>query len=215
MKQQFIKIWSWMTELGLNAYELLVLSIIHSYTTFKGGFDGSVSWIARWADLTAEQTQEVIDGLIEKRLVYLLRRNSGINVYKTTFLEGSAGVMAPAPKAHIINTIDSIDPIDNKSLKSISIDPIDPIDPIDNKSFKSISIDPIVSDGRPGSREGEKKNALPADAEKTKPRFTPEEIAELIAPYGCITDVPLEELSRRVRAWEERTGQQLSFGSPS
>ncbi len=238
MKQQFIKIWSWMLGLGLDTQELLALSIIHSYTSFKGGFDGQLSWIARWLNLTAEQTEEVIARLIRRRLVYLVKRSCGTEVYKSTFLEGGGSLKPPEGKKHIINTIDTIDSID-------SIDPIDPIDSIENKKemykekdidsidpidsidkcFKEMyeekDTDPIDSIGSIDRSAGEtdcaaNKNAFPGAAgRREKRRFTPEQIAEITAPYESITDIPLEELSKRILAWEAREAAKLSAGPAS
>ena len=247
MKQQFIKIWSWMLGLGLDTQELLALSIIHSYTSFKGGFDGQLSWIARWLNLTAEQTEEVIARLIRRRLVYLVKRSCGTEVYKSTFLEGGGSLKPPEGKKHIINTIDTIDPIDTiDTIDSIdSIDSIDPIDSIENKKeiykekdidsidpidsidkcFKEMyekkDTDPIDSIGSIDRSAGEtdcaaNKNAFPGVAgRRERRRFTPEQIAEITAPYESITDIPLEELSKRILAWEAREAAKLSAGPAS
>ncbi|MBR3381431.1 MAG: hypothetical protein IKG85_00100 [Clostridia bacterium] len=207
MKNQYIKIWSWMTELGLSAPELLALSVIHAYTTFKGGFDGMTSWLAGWVCLTSRETQVVLKGLMAKGLICVARGSGGSEVLKTTFLEGGLSECRPSGKfaSHNINNIgdiDNIDPIDKKD-KISNIDHIDHIDNIDtitgskNLSDKTIGNIPEKTSPEPSEKAVKKEKPL-----------TKEEIEEIIAPYENVADVPLEELSQRIRAFNERKARE-------
>lgn len=69
----YVRIYRWMSKLGLSPGAILVYAVIHTYTghSVEGSFGGTVQTLADWSGLTTRRvsdilTQLVTDGLVEE-----------------------------------------------------------------------------------------------------------------------------------------------------
>lgn len=66
----FIVEFYWMTEMGLKGSELRLYALIFSYSQDKkGGFFGSIEYLANRLDISRRQVFRLIDSLIEKKFI--------------------------------------------------------------------------------------------------------------------------------------------------
>ena len=77
MSEQFVKLHTWMTELGLNPSELIAFAVIHHYTVYQGGYAGGALALAKWCGIAKSKIYRVIDKLIEKEYVVKLKASKG------------------------------------------------------------------------------------------------------------------------------------------
>lgn len=77
MSEQFVKLHSWMTELGLNPSELIAFAVIHHYTVYQGGYAGGALALAKWCGIAKSNIYHVIETLIGKQLIVKLKASKG------------------------------------------------------------------------------------------------------------------------------------------
>ncbi|MBO4563627.1 MAG: hypothetical protein J5772_08455 [Clostridia bacterium] len=93
---------------------------------------------------------------------------------------------------------------DKMSIDSMSIDPSDDLnaEAVFKDAAEKPSADDMPADGRGSFYRS------PADKKTGSPKkgraLTPKDVEEIIAPYQNVADVPLEELERRIAAWNAR-----------
>lgn len=223
MKKQFIKISSWMLDLGLTASELIVFAVIHAYTGFKGEFSGDPAWLALWARIDEAELGAVLESLAEQKIVIRKRGLCGQPAYMSVFPDDSRR------SSHNINNINNIDHIDNIDRSISSIDKIGRPAPYEGAGRASVIEDINIGRaasasgaGRPSAKEYDEKNrgdgaknergrsARRTDGGKPKPTsaaergLTPDEIQELIKPYKHIWEVPVYELIEKEAAFRKK-----------
>ena len=223
MATQYVKLYAWMTELGLSAAEMIVYALVSAYTGFKGSFDGSRAWLSKWIGSSVGETSEVLESLSAKGLIYPSGKRGGVEYFKsTTLIGGSRPSKAPKPGiTYIDNNIDNNiehsieDPIEHPIEKKNNKDPIEnPIEHPIERSFDPLSIeDPIVYAKKPrartdgpepiGSLIGELLNAeppSPSGTERAESRPERPRVKALLEEYGGdITAIPLEKLAAAMR----------------
>lgn len=70
MSEPFIKLNMWMaSELNLSGNELIIFAVIHSYTEYKGGYDGGASQLGKWAGVSRQNVYRYLAPLIERGYV--------------------------------------------------------------------------------------------------------------------------------------------------
>ena len=111
MQEQFIKVCSWMTRLGLSASELLAFAIIHAYTGFKGEYDGSFSWISKWIGTTSGEAARLVQSLVDRGIVYPCTKNGCGEAFRSSYIDGAskrkrAHTGKPSDSARRDNNID-------------------------------------------------------------------------------------------------------------
>ena len=79
MSEQFIKLHSWMTEIGLSGNELIVFAVIHHYTQWKGGYSGGMEPLMQLTGVGRRSAFYIVDKLIKKNLVALPAPAKGRN----------------------------------------------------------------------------------------------------------------------------------------
>lgn len=86
MSEQFVKLHSWMTELGLNPSELIAFAVIHGYTVSCGSYKGGMEMLGKWCGVSRQHAYRYLQPLIEKGLVKQTQGSGGRNtaVYIST-----------------------------------------------------------------------------------------------------------------------------------
>lgn len=86
MSEQFVKLHTWMTELGLNPSELIVFAVIHGYTVSCGSYKGGMEMLGKWCGVSRQHAYRYLQPLIEKGLVKQTQGSGGRNaaVYVST-----------------------------------------------------------------------------------------------------------------------------------
>lgn len=77
MSEQFIKLHTWMTELGLNPSELIVFAVIHGYTASCGEYHGGVEVLGKWTGLRRQHVYPFLKSLADKGLIKQTRASGG------------------------------------------------------------------------------------------------------------------------------------------
>ena len=220
MTKQYVKLYSWMTELGLSAAELIVYALVLAYTGFKGGFDGSAAWLSKWIGTSVRETAEVLESLCLKGLIYSCGRSGNAEIFKSTAIPGGAAPKKAAKPGNGNNTIDNnidtiennIDPIDKKNNNSID-DPIEhPIAYTKKAPARTNGPEPIGS--IIGKMAGKKPSPLEAakaaqaaqaaqkeaeEKERIKRQLESPRIKALIEEYGNLGLVPIEKLAATIK----------------
>ncbi len=224
----------WMLEKGLSATELLAFAMIHSYTIYKGCFDGDRIWFSVWCRADASEIDRIIDGLLAKGYVSRSRGRFGRDVYKSRFtaegrLTGGASALGTSRETNglnnninIINNIDSIHNIEKENKKDSmnnmdSIDNIDNMDNINDTVFKNSSFESMDSMDNKGAGDREKIRETakpPAEDMKLKGSIT-KELFELIAPYESLPEVPPEVLKEKLDILRQRVAERGSGAGTS
>ena len=194
MKEQFIKIFSWMKDLGLSSEELVVFAVIYAYTGFRGSFDGDPGWLAQWARVGAADVYALLEGLCVKGLIVKARGAYGSVCYKSC-VTGSA----PKKGSGLRGAEGAPYNINNNIIEYSIEKEIDKI-PIEYSNDTDITISDTGSK-KAFSDTNDTKNARKSfmmDREHT------EELLKLLAPYTNVFDAPYELLEEKVRILEER-----------
>ena len=97
MKNQYVRIYSWMTELGLAAGELIVFAMIHAYTLFNGCFEGDRAWLAAWSCTSVGGVGALLDGLVGRRLIGRTVGARGGEAYASLLAGNRPGIQAGPP----------------------------------------------------------------------------------------------------------------------
>lgn len=78
MSEQFIKLHTWMaTDLHLTGNELIVFAVIHSYTTYQGGYAGGMEPLMELTGLTKCNVYGLIRKLKDKGCIGLANASKG------------------------------------------------------------------------------------------------------------------------------------------
>ena len=67
--KSFYQVYGWMLKLGLERSEVTIFAIIYGYSKSGISYDGSLSYLAEWSQLTKSFVIKVIAKLIEKKLI--------------------------------------------------------------------------------------------------------------------------------------------------
>ena len=123
MSEQFVKLHTWMTELGLNPSELIVFAVIHGYTASCGEYHGGVEVLGKWTGLRRQHVYPFLKSLVDKGLIRQTRTSGGrhaaayislVNRPNIGQFDGRLTVRNRDGKPSEIGThIDNIDIIDN------------------------------------------------------------------------------------------------------
>lgn len=188
INRQFVKLYSWMNDLGLSLAETVVFALIFSYTEFKGRFDGTTGWLAGWTHTTEMETARILADLINRGLIFCAGRVKGVTFYKSVSIDSIDNYKYSIDSIDKNNNNNSIDSIDNRN-KNNSIDSID-------------SRAGAARDGRP------RKYRLAKDVP---------EIMALIDEFGGLDRVPRERLRdtiEMVRKQDEEAARRESVVQP-
>ncbi len=206
MKEQYTIIYSWMLDLGLSPSELLAFALIKSYTDFKDSYSGDLSFLAKWAGTSISSIGQILDQLISKGVV-----TSFCGPYKRMNYKACVCGRIPQRKAahnninNINNNMDNN--IDNNMDNSIDNNMDDTMDDNMDELESESSLPEPCSEPPVPSRPipPAPAPAKPAPAKPVRFRpFTPEEIDDIIYPYGTLDKVPYEVLKVKLAALEDR-----------
>ena len=67
--KSFYQVYGWMLKLGLERSEVTIFAIIYGYSKSGISYEGSLSYLAEWSQLTKSFVIKVIARLIEKKLI--------------------------------------------------------------------------------------------------------------------------------------------------
>lgn len=125
MSEQFVKLHSWMTELDLSGNELIVLAVIHSFTTHGRGYDGGLSGLAKWTGCTERGVFKVLTRLEERGLVSKAKPSKGrvsnlylsmVNHEQSSRLENEQSSGLTMNKVHVNHEQSSYNKKDKKDI---------------------------------------------------------------------------------------------------
>lgn len=202
MKEQFIKIFSWMKDLGLSSEELVVFAVIYAYTGFRGSFDGDPGWLAQWARVGAADVYGLLEGLSGKGLIIKARGPYGNACYKSCVSGAAPAGRSGAARYNINNNI-----IEYSIEKEIDKIPIEySIDPIKKNNDTDITTDNTGSK-KAFSDTNDTKSAPSAPKSFIMDKAHTDELMKLLGPYENVCEAPYELLEEKMRILLQREAE--------